>query len=62
MLQRNLVAKSKAEIGEIDKNIGQLKRQAATKAITRDEFTEKVQVEQDKKREIARKLMEKVGG
>ena len=62
VLQRNLVAKSKAEIGEIDKNIGQLKRQAATKAITRDEFTEKVQVEQDKKREIARKLMEKVGG
>lgn len=60
VLRRNLVAKSQAEIMEVDKNISQLKRQRQTGRLDDEEFQSKVQVEQTKKQRIMQELGEKL--
>lgn len=62
VLEKNLRAKADADESEIQKNIGQLKRQFQSNAISEAEYDRGIDRELDKKREIARKLMEKVGG
>lgn len=60
VLRRNLGAKAMAEASEIDKNIGQLKRQFATGRISRDEFDRLASVQAEKKRALMEKLRERL--
>jgi hypothetical protein len=60
VLRRNLTLKAQAEMAEIQRNIGQLKRQLATKRIDRAEFDKAAQVQQEKMREIAEALRKKL--
>jgi N12 class adenine-specific DNA methylase/adenine-specific DNA methylase len=60
VLRRNLTAKTRYELSEIQRNISQLKRQRQLNRIDQDEFMEKVQVEQEKKADILKKLSEKM--
>ncbi|TMU77320.1 nucleotidyltransferase family protein [Hydrogenophaga intermedia] len=60
VLRRNLVAKTKAQEAEIDKNITQLKRQLQTNRVSREEFDEAVQVEREKKAKLLREMAEKL--
>ena len=60
VLRRNLDAKAQAELMEIQKNISQLKRRALTGRLDRDEFTEAVEAEQEKKKKVVKELREKL--
>lgn len=60
VLRRNLGAKAMAEASEIDKNIGQLKRQLATGRIDRQEFDEQAAVQIEKKRKLMQEVREKL--
>jgi N12 class adenine-specific DNA methylase len=62
VLRRNLNAKAMAEMREIDMQIAQLQRQRQTQRLDADEYRDKVREQQDKKREVVRKLQEKVAG
>lgn len=59
VMRKNLQAKAQAEMREIDANISQLKRQRQTNRIDAEEFQAEVQRQQEKKRQIMRKLAEK---
>lgn len=61
VLKNDLKVKTQIQLSEIDRNIGRLKRQLATHAITREEFNDKAAVEVEKKRKLATKFREKVG-
>jgi N12 class adenine-specific DNA methylase len=61
VLRRNLMAKTRAEEMEIDKQIAQLKRQLQTKQITADEFADKAAYQQEKKAKLWGKVAEKMG-
>lgn len=60
VLRRNLVAKKNAQEAEIDKEISGLKRQRMTNRIDDEEFAEKLQAQQAKKVDLARKLAEQL--
>jgi hypothetical protein len=60
VLRRNLLAKSRAEESEIDRQISQLKRQRATNRLDDEEFSAKLQAQIAKKVELKQKLAEKL--
>jgi len=60
VLRKNLAAKASAQMREIDMNITKLARQRQTNSITEEKFRKAVEVEVEKKREIAQELQEKV--
>ncbi len=61
VLRRNERAKAAGQIIEIDKNIAALRRQRQTNRITMEKYQESVLIEQEKKRDVQRKLQEKIG-
>ena len=58
-LRLNAMRAAQAKNMEIDRNIQVLKRQLATKGITPEDFQEKVQDQQEKKRQVLEDLREK---
>ena len=60
VLRRNLEARAKAQIAEINMNIQQLKRQRMTNRIDQDEFQQQVAAQRAKQRRIMDELREKV--
>jgi hypothetical protein len=60
VLRRNLGAEAMAQISEIDKQVGQLKRQYATGRMNIEEFREQAAAQNAKKAELVGKLREKL--
>jgi len=60
VLRRNNQAAAAAQIGEIERNIAQLKRQRQTGRIDQDDFEDAVRTEREKERKVREKLAEKL--
>lgn len=60
VLRRNLEARAKAQMAEIDDGIRQLKRQRMLNRIDQDQFEDQVRAQQDKKRKVIEDLREQI--
>jgi hypothetical protein len=60
VLRNNLMARQRAELAEVDRVIGELKRQRQTNRIDAAEFEERMQAQQAKKLRLRTELAEKV--
>ncbi len=60
VLRKNAQGKAQGQIMEIDRNISALKRQRQINKIDDDEFVQKVQAQQEKKRRVMQELGEKL--
>jgi len=60
VLRKNAQGKAQGQIMEIERNISALKRQRQINKIDDDEFVQKVQAQQEKKRRVMRELGEKM--